>query len=98
MADDVKDQPPTPEALTELRAIVAKAKGGDETALPRLRELLDAHPRIWLTSMKSLWQTAPVSLGATGVAAKPRYLGHVPWLIPSGPSCRLGESHGEHAT
>jgi hypothetical protein len=49
MADEPKDQPPTPEILEELRIIVAKAKGGDEAVLPRLRQLLDAHPRIWQT-------------------------------------------------
>jgi hypothetical protein len=49
MADEPKDQPPTPEILGELRTIVAKAKGGDESVLPRLRQLLDAHPRIWQT-------------------------------------------------
>src|SRR6516162_8578055 len=49
MADEPKDQPPTPEILEELRTIVAKAKGGDESVLPRLRQLLDAHPRIWQT-------------------------------------------------
>jgi hypothetical protein len=49
VADEPKDQRPTPEILEELRTIVAKAKGGDESVLPRLRELLDAHPRIWQT-------------------------------------------------
>jgi hypothetical protein len=49
MAKEEKDQAPTPEVLSELQGIVAKAKGGDESVLPRLRELLDAHPRIWQT-------------------------------------------------
>jgi hypothetical protein len=49
MAKEEKDQAPAPELLNELKGIVAKAKDGDETVLPRLRELLDAHPRIWQT-------------------------------------------------
>src|SRR5262245_46683632 len=49
MAKEEQDQAPAPEVLSELQGIVAKAKSGDETVLPRLRELLDAHPRIWQT-------------------------------------------------
>jgi hypothetical protein len=49
MDKEEKDQAPTPEVLSELQGIVAKAKSGDERVLPRLRQLLDAHPRIWQT-------------------------------------------------
>jgi hypothetical protein len=40
-------EPPAAEALAEIRAVVARAKQGDVAALPRLRELLDAHPALW---------------------------------------------------
>jgi hypothetical protein len=43
----LKDESPPAEALNEIRAIIARAKQGDRTAVPRLRELLDAHPVIW---------------------------------------------------
>lgn len=34
-------------AVAELRAVVARARRGDHDAMPRLRELLDAHPEIF---------------------------------------------------
>lgn len=38
---------PQPTAATELKGLVERAKSGDVTALPRLRELLDQHPEVW---------------------------------------------------
>src|ERR1700712_2338810 len=40
-------QPPAPEVLDEIRAVVGRAKQGDTAVLPRLRELLADHPVIW---------------------------------------------------
>src|SRR5437899_2879346 len=45
--DETKDQRLAPEVLNEISAIIARAKVGDETAVPRLRELLNAHPLLW---------------------------------------------------
>jgi hypothetical protein len=45
MAADVKEH--APDALNEIRAVVARAKQGDTGVLPRLRDLLDAHPILW---------------------------------------------------
>jgi hypothetical protein len=43
-------QPPEePPVKRELQDLVARAKQGDATALPRLRALLDAHPEVWQT-------------------------------------------------
>src|SRR5262249_1503433 len=36
-----------PAAMTELRGLLARARQGDESALPRLREMLDGHPEVW---------------------------------------------------
>src|SRR5262245_43843735 len=47
MAADVKEHAPDADALSEIRAVVAQAKKGETAALPRLRELLDAHPVLW---------------------------------------------------
>ncbi len=45
MADS---KPATQEAaLAELRTLVQRAKSGDRAALPRLRQYLDANPRLW---------------------------------------------------
>ncbi len=39
--------PPESPVFVELRDLVAKAKNGDVTVLPRIREILDAHEDIW---------------------------------------------------
>src|SRR5947209_877821 len=39
--------PPEPPVAVELRALVQQAQGGDPTALPRIREILDHHPEVW---------------------------------------------------
>src|SRR5437879_6587371 len=39
--------PPPPERLAEIAAITDRAKAGDPTAVPRLRELLDEYPDLW---------------------------------------------------
>src|SRR5579862_3740386 len=36
-----------PPALRELKGLVAKAKRGDVTVLPRIREILDHHAEVW---------------------------------------------------
>jgi hypothetical protein len=36
-----------PAELIELRELLALAKEGDQSALPRLREILDGHPEVW---------------------------------------------------
>src|SRR5688500_1236159 len=38
---------PAPHVLREIQELVAKAKNGDQQVVPRLRQLLDAHPCIW---------------------------------------------------
>jgi hypothetical protein len=38
---------PTPELIAEIKALVARAKAGDETAVPQLRGYLDRHPELW---------------------------------------------------
>ena len=40
----VPDEPPVVE---DLNSLVKRARGGDETALPELRELLDTRPEVW---------------------------------------------------
>lgn len=49
--DDVNNQestaPATVGAIAELRSLVVRAKKGDRTALPRLREYLDINPCLW---------------------------------------------------
>src|SRR5690348_10701004 len=47
MAREGVEQPPPAEVLAEIRAVVARAKGGDAAAVPRLRELLDRFPALW---------------------------------------------------
>jgi hypothetical protein len=39
--------PPEPSVLGELRALVVRAQGGDATALPRIRDILDERPEVW---------------------------------------------------
>src|SRR4051794_11835823 len=39
--------PPEPPVAVELRALVQQAQGGDPTALPRIRQILDDHPEVW---------------------------------------------------
>lgn len=39
--------PKAPAALDGLRALVEKARSGDESALPEIREHLDIHPELW---------------------------------------------------
>lgn len=39
--------PAEPPIMVELRTLVKQAEADDETALPRLRQLLDNHPEIW---------------------------------------------------
>jgi hypothetical protein len=36
-----------PAELLELRSLLARTKQGDQSALPRLREILDGHPEVW---------------------------------------------------
>lgn len=43
--EDTAEQPP-PDAMTELRQVIAKAKTGDASALPQLRTLLDRNPAL----------------------------------------------------
>src|SRR3954449_2279906 len=43
----VRAGPARPPIALELRALVQQAQGGDPTALPRIREILDEHPEIW---------------------------------------------------
>jgi hypothetical protein len=38
---------PTPELVAEIKAVVARAKGGDQAAVPLLRGYLDRHPELW---------------------------------------------------
>jgi hypothetical protein len=47
MAADLNTHAPDADALNEIRLVVGRAKKGDTTALPRLRELLDTHPILW---------------------------------------------------
>jgi hypothetical protein len=47
MADESSNQPPEPAVVCQLRDLVRLAQGGDASALPRIREILDAHPEIW---------------------------------------------------
>ena len=42
-----QSQPMTQAGLIELRTLIDKAKAGDRTALPRLREYLDINPNLW---------------------------------------------------
>ena len=41
------EKPPAPKIVDEIKAVVGRAKRGDATALPRLRELLTEHPALW---------------------------------------------------
>src|SRR5690242_8801562 len=41
------EPPPVPKVLEEIRVVVGRAKQGDTTVLPRLRELLSEHPTLW---------------------------------------------------
>jgi hypothetical protein len=36
-----------PGVAAELKDLVRRAQGGDTSALPRMREIIDAHPEIW---------------------------------------------------
>jgi hypothetical protein len=36
-----------PAVLAQLRALAERAQAGDTAALPRLRQVLDAHPEVW---------------------------------------------------
>lgn len=42
------DNPPAPEVVEEIRSVVGRAKNGDISVLPRLRELLTQHPALWV--------------------------------------------------
>lgn len=46
MATDGETTPPA-DVLAEITAVAARAKAGDPAAVPRLRELMDAHPALW---------------------------------------------------
>ena len=46
MSKDGTNQPPTAEALAEIKAVAARAMGGDAAAVPRLREILAEYPTI----------------------------------------------------
>ena len=41
------EQPPAPKILDEIKSVVGRAKKGDATVLPRLRELLAEYPTLW---------------------------------------------------
>lgn len=41
------ETPPAPDVLAEIRTVVGRAKEGDVSVLPRLRELLENHPTLW---------------------------------------------------
>jgi hypothetical protein len=41
------DNPPAPEIVETIRAVVARAKAGDDSAVPLLRELLTKYPILW---------------------------------------------------
>jgi hypothetical protein len=45
----MNETPPNqdPEALARLQSLVQRAQQGDESVLPELRQILDAHPEIW---------------------------------------------------
>ena len=38
---------PEPPVTVELRTLVQRAQGGDATALPRIRQVLDEYPEVW---------------------------------------------------
>src|SRR5262245_32900469 len=40
-------RPTEPPVAAELRVLVKSAQGGDRSALPRIREILDQHPEVW---------------------------------------------------
>jgi len=40
-----------PAVIAEMDAVVRRARGGDVTVLPRLREILDKYPEIWKTTL-----------------------------------------------
>jgi len=46
MSKDGINQPPTAEALAEIKAVAARAMSGDAAAVPRLREILAEYPTI----------------------------------------------------
>ena len=46
-SEDKKRKLSQQEAIAELRELVARAKNGDATVLPRLREYLDQVPQLW---------------------------------------------------
>jgi hypothetical protein len=52
--------------LEEMRAVVARAKAGDESAVPRLREFLDRYPAVWRSygDLAAQAQAAWVALAA----------------------------------
>ena len=41
------EKPPAEKALDEIKAVVGRAKLGDASVLPRLRELLSQYPELW---------------------------------------------------
>jgi hypothetical protein len=47
MATDGSDQVPPPEILVEIKGVVAQAKQGDASVLPRLRAFLADYPTLW---------------------------------------------------
>lgn len=47
MAKKGMQQPPEHNALEEIKAVVSRAKQGDTSVLPRLRELLSQYPDLW---------------------------------------------------
>jgi hypothetical protein len=47
MAEKPSDKPTEPPAFAEWRELVERAQAGDTTALPCLRQLLEAHPEVW---------------------------------------------------
>jgi hypothetical protein len=44
---ELSSRPAEPAAVTELRALSRRAQAGDPAALPRIRDILDAHPEVW---------------------------------------------------
>jgi hypothetical protein len=45
--DQAARDPDQPPALTEMKALVDRAREGDLEVLPQLREFLDGHPEVW---------------------------------------------------
>jgi hypothetical protein len=49
MAEELFRIPTEPPVAVELRTLVQRAQAGDAGALPRIRQILEAHPEVWQT-------------------------------------------------